>query len=214
MILLEEVNFDLVVACWLRVELSSPRFRPRVVKALRHLRIPPRVIQRPNLTSPRENFLRQKTLKLYRGDIWGTFPSDTRWWRCTITPEEFRRLRVINYPTWTLLSRDTGRLSRAAHVIAGEPPSVKARGRWAQEVQAVITNVREIRDRRRVADILQHPLILMGRPKGKTWTILEGNKRGAALYIRCILAKIETLPTSLQVLVGLTAHPFPWLRVR
>ena len=52
------------------------------------------------------------------------------------------------------------------------------------------------------------------RPKGKTWTILEGNKRGAALYIRCILAKIETLPTSLQVLVGLTANPFPWLRVR
>jgi len=70
MILLEEVSFDLVVACWLRVELSSPRFRPRVVKALRHLRIPPRVIERPNLTSPRENFLRQKTLKLYRGDIW------------------------------------------------------------------------------------------------------------------------------------------------
>ncbi|MFQ5804232.1 MAG: hypothetical protein ACE5JQ_15185 [Candidatus Methylomirabilales bacterium] len=214
MILLKEVSFDVVVACWLRAELSSLRFRPRVVKALRNLRIPRRVIERPILTSPRENFLRQKTLERYRGDIWGTFPSDTHWWRGTITGEEFRRLRVINYPTWTLLSRNAGRLSTVAHVIAGETVSAKKRGGWAQEVQAVITNVREIQDRRKVADILQHQLILMGRPKGKTWTILEGNKRGAALYIRCLLAKIEPLPASLPVLVGTTAKPFPWLRVR
>lgn len=214
MMLVEEVSFDVVVACWLRAELSSPRFRPRVVEALTRLDIPSRVIEKPILTDPRENLLRQKTLKFYREDIWDTFPSDTCWWRGTIRAETFRGLRVINYPTWTLLSRDTGRLSQAAQVIAGDTIAVKARGRWAKEVQAVITHVRAIRDRHRVADILEHHLILVGRPQGKTWTILEGNKRGAALYIRCLLARIEPFPTSLDVLVGLTARPFPWARVR
>ncbi|MFQ5988888.1 MAG: hypothetical protein ACE5K9_03120 [Candidatus Methylomirabilales bacterium] len=213
MILLEEVSFDVVVACWLRAELSSPRFRPRLVKALKHLRASPRVIEKPRLTSPRENFLRQRTLALYRGDILRTFPSDTRWWRATITFQEFRRLWVINYPTWTFLSRNSGRLSTVAHVIAGETVSAQGRGRLAQEVHAVITNVHEIRDRLKVPKILKHQLILMGRPKGRTWTIIEGNKRGTGLYIRCVLAKAEPFPPCLHVLVGLTAKPFPWLRV-
>lgn len=213
MTLLEEVSFDLVVACWLRAELSSPRFRPRVVEAVKRFRVSPRIIERPILSSPRENHLRQKTLKLYRRDIYDTFPPDTRWWWGTITAHEFRRLRVINYPTWTLLSGHAGRLSRAAHTIARENVAVKARGRWAQEVQAVIRHVREIGARRNVANIAKQQLILVGRPKGKIWTIIEGNKRGTALYIRCLLDQIEPFPTSLQVLVGLTTKRFPWLRI-
>ena len=213
MILLDEVSFDVVVACWLRAELSSPRFRPRLVKALRHLRTSPRVIERPRLSSPRENLLRQRTLALYRGDISRVFPSDTRWWRATITPQEFRKLRVINYPTWTFLSRDSGRLSTTAHVISGEVVSTEGKDRLAREAYAVIANVHEIRDRLRVAKILKHQLILMGQPKGRTWTILEGNKRGAGLYMRCFLAKAEPFPPRLHVLVGLTAKPFPWLRL-
>lgn len=214
MILLEEVSFDLVAACWLRAELSSPRFRPRVVAALKRLCIPPRVIERPILASPREKLQRQKILTHYRADICETFPSGTRWWRGTISAGEFRRLRVINYPTWTLLSRDTGRLSKAAHTIAGDTVAVKGKSRWAREAQAVITHVREIHDQRKVAGIVKHRLILMGRPRGRTWTILEGNKRGTALYIRCLLARIEPLPATLPVFVGLTAKAFPWTRVR
>lgn len=214
MILLEQVSFDLVVACWLRAELSSPRFRPRVAAALKRLCIPPRVIERPILTSPRENLQRQTILTRYRADICDTLPSDTRWWRGAISAGEFRRLRVINYPTWTVLSQGTGRLAKAAHTIAGEPVAVTRHSRWAHEARAVITHVREMHDQRKVADIVKHHFIVMGRPGGKIWTILEGNKRGTALYLRCLLARIEPLPTSLQVFVGLTAKAFPWTRVR
>jgi hypothetical protein len=209
--LFEQVSSDLVVTCWLKAELSSPRFRSRVVKTLNDLHLPVRAIERPILTSRRENLLRQQALHLYRGDTWGILPQQTQWWRAAISLQEFRRLRVINYPTWTLLSRDTGRLSAAAAVVAKETVPAKAKGRWTQEARAVIAHVLEIRDRLKGAEI-QSQLILMGRPGGKTWTILEGNKRATALYIRCFLAKTEPFPPSMQVLLGLTPQPFSCLR--
>jgi hypothetical protein len=212
MILLKPVRRDLVVASWLKAELSSPRFRPRVVKALHHVNLPPRAIERPNLTSRRENLLRQQALHLHRGDTWGHLPHGTQWWWAEITPREFRSLRVINYPTWTLLSRESGRLSAAATVVAQESVPAKARGRWAREARAVIIHVHQLQDRITGAEI-QSQLILMGRPGGKTWTILEGNKRATALYIRCYLTKSERLPPSIHVLLGLTAEPFSCLRI-
>jgi hypothetical protein len=211
MTFVEQVSADLVVACWLKAELSSPRFRPRVVKALKHFRVPLRAVERPNVTSRRENLLRRAALQSYRKDTWGILPQDTQWWRAAITSHEFRRLRVINYPTWTLLSCNTGRLSVAAVVVTRETVPPKARGRWPQEARAVITHVREIRDRLKGAEI-QSQLIVMGRPGGKTWTIVEGNKRATALYIRCFLTKTEVVPRSFQVLLGLTAQPLSCLR--
>lgn len=211
MTFVEQVSADLVVACWLKAELSSPRFRPRVVKALKRLRVPRRAVARPNVTNRRENLLRREALHSYRKDTWGILPRGTQWWRAAITSHEFRRLRVINYPTWTLLSCDTGRLSVAAVVVARETVPPKARGRWAQEARTVITHVRETRDRLKGAEI-QSQLILMGRPGGKTWTIIEGNKRATALYIRCFLTKTEAVPRSFQVFLGLTTQPFSCLR--
>lgn len=212
MIFLEQVSSDFVTACWLKAELSSPRFRPRVLKALKDLHLPLRAIEKPTLSSRRENLLRQKVLTLYRGDTWGTLPQYIEWWRATITPKEFRTLRVINYPTWTLLSRNTGRLSAAAAVVAKETVPATAKGRWAQEARAVITHVLEIRKRMKVAEV-ETRLILIGRPQGKTWTILEGNKRATGLYIRCFLTKKEPFPPSIQVLVGLTTQPCSSLRI-
>ncbi len=212
MIFLEQVSRDLVAASWLKAELSSPRFRPRVVQALKQFHLPLRAVERPTLTNRRENLLRQQALHLHRGDTWGILPQHTQWWRAAITPQEFRRLRVINYPTWTLLSRGTGRLSAAAAVVARETVPPKAKGRWAQEAHAVITHVREIRNRLKGAEI-PFPLILMGRPGGKTWTILEGNKRATAIYIRCFLTKTEPFPPTIHVLLGLTAQPLSCLRI-
>ncbi|MFQ5846992.1 MAG: hypothetical protein ACE5IQ_04870 [Candidatus Methylomirabilales bacterium] len=211
MIFLEQVPSDLVVACWLRAELFSPRFRPGVVNALRHLHLPRRAIERPNLNSRRENRLRREALHLHREDTWGILPPQTQWWRAAITAREFRQLRVINYPTWTLLAGDTGRLSVAAAAVARETVPPQAKGRWAHEAQAVIIHVLEMREQGQRAE-LQSGLILLGDPRGKTWTILEGNKRATALYIRCLLTKTEPFPSSIHVLVGLTSDPCPCLR--
>lgn len=211
MIFLEQVSSDLVVACWLKAELSSRRFRPRIEKVLKQLHLPLRAIEKPILTSRRESLRRHKALSLYRKDTWGILPLETEWWRAAITPQEFRRLRVINYPTWTLLSRDTGRLSAAAAVVARATVPAKAKGRWALEARMVITHVLQIRERVKIAE-MQTQLILMGRPGGKTWTILEGNKRATALYIRCFLTQREPFLQATQVLVGLTAQPCSCLR--
>ncbi len=212
MILLEQVSADLVVACWLKAELSSRRFRPRVVKALQHFSLPLRAIERPRLASPRENQLRAQALHRYRQDTWGVLPEDTQWWRAAITPLEFRRLRVINYPTWSFLSRNTGRLSTAAAVIARETVPATAKSRWAREARAVITHVGRVKQRIQAAD-LQTKLIVMGRHGGTIWTILEGNKRAAALYIHCFLEKVEPFPSSIHILLGLTSQPSSALRI-
>jgi hypothetical protein len=213
MMFLQRVTPDAVAACWLKAELSSPRFRPRVIAALKRLDISSRLIQRPILTSARENRLRHRMLRLHRGDLWGGLVQRTEWWRAVIPPREFRRLRVINYPTWTLLSRDTGRLSAAASVIARGIIPVQATGRSADESRAVITNVLQIHDRLPEVEI-QNQLILLGRPAGRIWTILEGNKRATALYIRYFLAKGAPIPPTIQVLVGLTEERCAGLRLK
>lgn len=209
--LLRKVSPDLVVARWLQAELNSPRFARRVKQALKRLRLSEQKIERPDLTSARENFLRQMVLHLYRGDLWGALPKDTAWWQAEITPREFQGLRVINYPTWSLLSRGTGLLKEAGALIhGGEVPS-GAKGRWAREAAAVIENVLQMRNGSQPVEP-QDQLIVMGRPQGRVWTILEGNKRAAALYIRCFRSKREPFPKSLRILVGLTSEPFLWLR--
>jgi hypothetical protein len=213
MTLLEPVSPDLVAACWLKAELFSPRFRPRVIAALKRLDLSSRLIQRPVLTSVRENRLRRQVLRLHRRDLWGALSHRTQWWRAVIPPQEFRRLRVINYPTWTLLSRDTGRLSTVATVIARGTVPARATGRWAHEARAVITNVLQIRDRLPEVEI-HNQLILMGRPTGRIWTILEGNKRATALYIGHFLAKTAPLPPAIRVLIGLTEERCACLRLK
>ncbi|MCI0483727.1 MAG: hypothetical protein L0Y78_03990 [candidate division NC10 bacterium] len=213
MTLLERVSRDLVAACWLKAELFSPRFRPRVIAALKRCGLSSRVIQRPVLTSVRENRLRRQVLRFHRRDLWGALSHRTEWWRAVIPPQEFRRLRVINYPTWTLLSRDTGRLSTAATVIARGTVPARATGRWAHEARAVITNVLQIRDRLPEVEI-HNQLILMGRPTGRLWTILEGNKRATALYIGHFLAKTAPLPPAIRVLIGLTEERCACLRLK
>jgi len=211
MTLLEPVRFDVVVASWLEAERHSPRFRRRLLRALASLRLPARILEQPDLASPRENRWRRQVLQHYRSDLWRSLPARAEWWRATITPHEFRRLRVINYPTWTLLSRHTGRLSAAAAVINARAVATGAKGRWAREARAVTTHVRAIRDRMRWA-ALQRRLILLGQSGRRTWTILEGNKRAAGLYIRTVLMKVEPLPPAIHVLVGLTEGPCACLR--
>ncbi|MCI0407914.1 MAG: hypothetical protein L0191_05005 [Acidobacteria bacterium] len=213
MTFLERVSPDLIAACWLKAELSSPRFRPRLTAALKRLDLSPRLIQRPILTSVRENRLRHQVLQLHRGDLWGGLPHRTEWWRAVILPQEFRRLRVINYPTWTFLSLATGRLSAAATVIARGIVPAKATGRWAHEARAVISNVLQIRDRLPEVEI-QNQFILMGRPTGRICTILEGNKRATALYIRHFLAQTAPVPSAIQVLIGLTEDRCACLRLK
>jgi hypothetical protein len=212
MTFLERVSPDVVAACWLKAELSSPRFRPRVIAALKRLDLSSRLIRRPILASVRENRLRHRVLQLHRGDLWGGLPHRTEWWRVVIRPQEFRRLRVINYPTWTLLSHATGRLSAAATVIARGIVPAQATGRWAHEARAVITNVLQIRDRLPGVEI-QNQFILMGQPTGRIWTILEGNKRATALYIRHFLAKSAPFSPPIRVLVGLTEERCACLRL-
>ena len=212
MTFLERVSPDVVAACWLKGELSSPRFRPRVIAVLKRLDLSSRLIRKPILASVRENRLRHQVLRLHRGDLWGGLPHRTEWWRAVIPPQEFRRLRVINYPTWTLLSRDTGRLSAAATVIARGIVPAQATGRWAHEARAVITHVLQIRDRLPEVEI-QNQFILMGQPTGRIWTILEGNKRATALHIRHFLAKSAPFPPPIRVLVGLTEERCACLRL-
>jgi hypothetical protein len=211
--LLEPVSADEVIARWLEAELSSPRFRIRLGNSLRILRLPRRFVERPVLTSRRENRLRRQLFRLYRGDLWDALSPRTAWWRAAITPQEFRRLRVINYPTWTLLSRHTGRLAAAAGVIDGIAVPAEATGRWAREARAVITHVRRIRDRMTWAT-MPIPLILLRHPTGGIWTILEGNKRATGLYIRSALMKAEPFPPGIPVLAGTTPEPCACLRLR
>jgi hypothetical protein len=213
MTFLERVSPDLVAACWLKAELSSPRFRPRVTLALKRLGLSSRLIRRPILTSVRENRLRHRVLQLHREDLWGVLPRRTEWWRAAISPQEFRRLRVINYPTWSLLTRDTGRLSAAATVIARGTVPARATGRWAREARAVIAHVCQIRDRLPQVEI-QNQFILMGRPHGRIWTILEGNKRATALYMRHCLTKRSPFAHPIRVLIGLTEERCACLRLK
>ena len=164
-----------VFAAWLQAEMDSPRFGHH----LRLGQVDRRIIERPDLNDPAENSLRRQLLR-YRDEILATIPEDTEWWEANLLPDDLAGLLAINYPAWQIYSRGTWRLLKVADALRAGFRPVADEAKIHEGLEAIRENVggiyRVLGERRAVG-----PLILLWRGAAGLFTVIEGNKRAAAL---------------------------------
>ena len=200
---LRQATRDEVVAAWLRAEVGSPRFG-------HHLRLSDvdrRVVERPDLNNLAENALRRRLLR-YRDDILTTISQDTVWWEVELAAEDLSRLLAINYPAWEIYSGGTGKLLRVAEAVRdGSLPSSDD-PKIADGLAAIRENVGGIYRALKAGQGVG-ALILLARDRAGPFTVIEGNKRAAALCWRHCLDGIPC--PGAPAYLGITPAPCPWL---
>lgn len=176
-----------MIAVFLRGELASPRFGPRV-----HEAVDERFVLEPDLGDATENKLRHAALTAVRGyegreGVFGRFPDDVRWEWVSLSPDEVLSIRYIDYSYWVELSGGSRRAVDAVerihtgHDVFGVP-------------SASFLDV-ELED--------PPPLIVVGDET--QLVVLEGHVRLTVYALRP-----ELLPEELEVLLGRSARITEW----
>jgi hypothetical protein len=182
---------------------ASPRFGHH----LRLTDVDRRIIERPDLNDPAENSLRRRLLR-YRDDILTTIPDDTAWWAAELSGEDLAGLLAINYPAWEIYSRGTGALWKVAEALRDGLRPAADDAKIREGLVAIRENVEGI-SRALEEGRSAGPLILLGRRAEGPFTVIEGNKRAAALCRRHLLDGVPC--QGVAAFVGVTAAPNPWL---
>jgi len=101
-----------MIACFLRGELTSPRFGPGLRAALSAAGLSDRLLTDPDLGEEAENRARRDLLGTTRGygrnrDVFDESfpaPADVHWTRAELNPSELAQVRYIEYSYWNELS--------------------------------------------------------------------------------------------------------------
>ncbi|MFC0432761.1 hypothetical protein [Kutzneria buriramensis] len=172
---------DEMVACFLRGELASRRFGPKLRS---HLAVgEERLLARPDLADEGANRARRALLAATRGygenrDLFENFPTGVTWIRALLSNEEASGVRYIDYSYWIELSGGSRRPTDAAKRIRA--------GLRAFEVPN--EPFLEAADARSGFP----PLILVGERRDEL-VCLEGNLRLTAYALAGFPADIECL---------------------
>jgi hypothetical protein len=129
---LRESNEAEMVASFLQGELSRERFGPAIRVQLMSIGAPDELLTRPDLGDPRSNEIRANVLGATRGyredrELFEFFPSDVRWVKALLAPDELARVRYIEYSYWNEISggsrlpADAARRIRAGVEAFGVP---------------------------------------------------------------------------------------------
>ncbi len=193
------VTLDEVLASWLQAEVDSPRFGHHLPVG----EVDRRIVERPDLNDPAENALRRQLLR-YRDDILTTISDDTEWWEAELAAEDLVGLFAINYPAWEIYSGGTGNLVRVAEAIRDGLRPAADDPKMQDGLHAIRDHVggiyRALQAGRGVG-----PLVLLGRGPAAPFTVIEGNKRAAALcWYHCL---DHVASSGVPALVGIATAP-------
>lgn len=184
-----------VIAAFLRAEVSSPRFRDRILAVCRELHVDPAVLERPDTTDTRENARRRDVIVRFRG--WGTdeaitagLPLETiAWHRARLDLDDIRaRVFYISW-FWEKYSDGTRR-----------PTTVAGRVRPGDDLGPsgeILASVR--------AGRMPPEPILIARPSLERLVILEGHVRLTAYLI-----EPEVVPFPIPCFLGITPRASEW----
>ncbi len=103
------------VAAFLRSEIASPRFGPKIAAIVARDGIPERLLTDPDTSNEDANRIRIRVLSEYRGyrtnaSLFKGFPDDVRWHRARLTPPELRHVLYIDYEYWVGFSGGSRRV--------------------------------------------------------------------------------------------------------
>ncbi len=195
--ILGQIPEDEFVSVFLQSEINSRRFGKRIAKALKNK--PKRIITAPHLRNKHENQLRRKILGEVRGfgrnkDLFENFPSNTRWYRATLSQQELKRVKYINYDYWNDLSNHSRLPIKAAKNIHAD---VKIFGVSNNIFRDIFSEIKKGKT--------FPPIILVAKNKRSRLVILEGHARMTAYFLDS-----HHLPREMEVIVGFSNKMDAW----
>lgn len=198
--LIEPVEEAVVIAEFLRAEVDSPRFGPRVRARLDADGRDLRVLEQPDTSDADENDYRARLLHGYRGTggsapLLEGLPDEIEWHRALLPRAELGALHYIDYPYWNELSGGTRSPTVAADRIRA---GVRAQDRPNDGFHALAERICSGGD-------LGIPLAI-ATDRASPLILLEGHTRVTAMALRP-----DCLPPELALLVGFAPGVREWM---
>jgi O-antigen/teichoic acid export membrane protein len=133
------------------------------------------LVKQPDLSSSRENALRQALLFLRRGPMWRELPADTKWYEVTLTLDDLDRIRFFPRAQWRRAAEGSFHMKE---VVERMRPKVEEStddeffGKLRMLSQTIEQN------------LINPTVLLIGVDGTGPLTILDGNHRMAAAMLR------------------------------
>ncbi len=156
-----------VIAEFLRSEFHHPEFdeyRHEFDNVVRH----------PDLTSTRENSVRQALLFLRRGPMWRELPPDTRWFEVDLTLEDLSRIRFFPRAQWRRVAQGSFYVKDVIMRIR-EQMETHFYDDFFGKLRTLSFSVQE--------ELVNPTVLLIGVDSEGPLTILDGNHRMAAAML-------------------------------
>jgi O-antigen/teichoic acid export membrane protein len=175
--LLRALTEEEVMSEFLRSEFHHPEFddyREEFDKLVRY----------PDLTSSRENAVRQALLFLRRGAMWRELPTDTQWFEAELTPQDLSRVRFFPRANWR-------RLAQGSFHVTDLVPNIRVQiegavhDEFLDKLRSLTASVQE--------NVVNPTVLLIGVDETSPLTILDGNHRVAAAMLGPALTAMRSL---------------------
>lgn len=132
------------------------------------------LVKYPDLTSSRENEVRQALLFLRRGAMWRELPPDTQWFEVELTEQDLARIRFFPRAHWRRLADGSFYMldvvKRIKHRL-----DASAEGEFFDKLRLLSDSVQD--------DLVNRTVLLIGADPKAALTILDGNHRMAAAML-------------------------------
>jgi hypothetical protein len=188
-----------MIACFLRGELTSPRFGPGLRAALSAAGLTDRLLTDADLSDETENRARRNLLGTTRGygqnrDVFDESfpaPADVHWTRAELNPTELAQVRYIEYSYWNELS-------------GGSRLPIDAARRIRDGVRAFdVPNQRFLAAARAVARGERFPPLILAGRSYTDLVCLEG-------HLRLTGYALAGFPTDVECLIGTASTMGRW----
>jgi len=166
---IRRVREDEVIAVFLRGEFHYPEFdqdRERFAAVVNDLA----------RSGTEESELRKRLLFRRRGHVWRELPSDTQWWEVEVAADDVSKMNVFTRRHWKKMDRKDH--SVATFAAGMRSPRVS---RIPAQEAAKIFSLQERIDEGCAGN---DTILLVGIDEQQPTTILEGNKRVVAAYLK------------------------------
>ena len=197
---LADVDEAEVIAEFLRAEIDSPRFGPRVAARIAADGRDEAIVRAPDTASASDNEYRSRLLHSYRG-VGGSapllegLPERIEWRRVAIPRAELGAIRYIDYPYWNELSAGTRSPAVAAERIRA---GITAMGRSNDAFEALSARICAGADPGRA--------ILIAKDERSPAIVLEGHTRVTAMLLRP-----DCLPDEVEFFIGYAPAVSDWM---
>jgi hypothetical protein len=133
------------------------------------------LVKDPDLSSTRENAVRQALLFLRRGTMWRELPADTKWYEVDLSDKELDRVRFFPRAQWRRVAEGSFYLQDVIENLKVKVAEEFANDQFYAKLRFLTESVG--------TDVLNPTVLLIGVDSKGPLTILDGNHRVAAAML-------------------------------